>query len=390
MHKYVLTKTPNSISREQTRYCLTIPASWSPDAKRAMRDAAILGELIGPQDPTERLLLIAEPEAAMIYVKEKQPGIDGCRNVMICDAGGGTVDMCTFAIGKTPHGQQTLHEISLGHGKSCGSIFIDMAMENYLRNAKLGPQVCARLHARSVPAMMNSFIDTVKRNFKPETDEYRIPSPVHNDRALLDMLPPTTLIDGIDLILTFEELRQHVFDPVIRDILHLIRDQIRQLPAPVNQRQSSYVCDKLVLVGGFGESEYLLSRVQEEFMKNNLVRDVETVIHAGLAVVKGILPCSIEIVFVRASAISSQRLLFTFKGAAYFGLRPASVTQRVSRLSYGICVLRNFEPGVDPESKKVSIGIWTVFRVLIMIPALIHDPRLIRVSVLSTLTDTWR
>ncbi|RUP46438.1 hypothetical protein BC936DRAFT_146954 [Jimgerdemannia flammicorona] len=302
MHKYVLTKIPNSISRDQIRYCLTIPASWSPDAKRAMREAAILGELVGPLDNTERLLLITEPEAIMIYLKEKQLGIEGCRNVMICDVRGHTVDMSTFAIGRTPNGQQTLHVISLKHSESCGSTFIDMAMENYLRNVKLGPSLCARLHARSVPVMMNSFVDTVKRNFKSETDEYRIPSPVHNDRALLDMLPPTTLIDGIDLILTFEELQQYVFDPVIRDILHLIRDQIRQLPAPVNRHQSSYVCDKLVLVGEFGESEYLLSRVQEEFMRINLICDVETVIHAGLAVVKGILLCSTEVVFVCVSS----------------------------------------------------------------------------------------
>ncbi|RUS21188.1 hypothetical protein BC937DRAFT_93387 [Endogone sp. FLAS-F59071] len=330
MHKFVLGKIPNAYSRDQIRYCLTIPASWSPYAKRTMREAATMADMIKPGDPAERLLLISEPEAAMIYVKEKQPGIEGCRNVMICDAGGGTVDMCTFAISTISSTQKTLQEISLGHGKSCGSVFIDMAMERYIRDVKLGRQVCNAIHPRLVPNMIKYFIDNVKKNFRPETKEYPIPSPVPHDHALCDILPAGTVVDGVEMIFTFEELQKHVFDPVIREILALIRDQIRQLPAlSAPDRSSSYVCDKLVLVGGFGESEYLLRKIQEEFMAPGLVRDVETVFNAGLAVVRG---------------------------AAYFGLRPASVTQRFSRYSYGISVLRAFQPGRDPESKRVVGG----------------------------------
>ena len=38
---------------------IPVPASWSPQAKRAMRDATLLAGLISDSDPDERLLLIA-------------------------------------------------------------------------------------------------------------------------------------------------------------------------------------------------------------------------------------------------------------------------------------------------------------------------------------------
>lgn len=84
MHEYVLTEV-KGFTRDQMRYCLTIPASWSPDAKRYMRNAAVLGGLVGECDLAERLFLLSEPEAALACFMQTE---DSCGNIMICDAGG--------------------------------------------------------------------------------------------------------------------------------------------------------------------------------------------------------------------------------------------------------------------------------------------------------------
>ncbi len=90
MHKYVLTLAlvDPKYTRDQIQYTLTIPASWTPDAKRYMRSAAIHAGLVGIEDPSERLILVSEPEAALVSCLKTHPNIEMSKTVMICDAGG--------------------------------------------------------------------------------------------------------------------------------------------------------------------------------------------------------------------------------------------------------------------------------------------------------------
>ena len=73
---------------------LTVPASWSERAKDSMRTAAIKAGI-----PGESIKLLAEPEAAAIFglkrqVKNNTVTKGDC--VIICDAGGGTVDVVAY------------------------------------------------------------------------------------------------------------------------------------------------------------------------------------------------------------------------------------------------------------------------------------------------------
>ncbi|KAF9580318.1 Heat shock 70 kDa protein 12A [Lunasporangiospora selenospora] len=73
---------------------------WSDGAKNTMRRAAIGAGLIDEGDPPNRLILISEPEAAAMYCErmvERFSLKDGDR-FMICDAGGGTVDLIVFEV----------------------------------------------------------------------------------------------------------------------------------------------------------------------------------------------------------------------------------------------------------------------------------------------------
>ncbi|KAG0087796.1 hypothetical protein BGZ93_010744, partial [Podila epicladia] len=82
-------------TRERFRYCLTVPAMWSDKAKDIMRRAAIRAGLIREDDHPDRLMLVSEPEAAALYCEKscKEYNLKHGDRFLICDAGGGTVDL---------------------------------------------------------------------------------------------------------------------------------------------------------------------------------------------------------------------------------------------------------------------------------------------------------
>ncbi|KAG0272047.1 hypothetical protein BGZ95_000081, partial [Linnemannia exigua] len=85
-----------------------------------------------------------------------------------------------------------------------------------------------------------------------------------------------------------------------------------------------YNCHAIFLVGGFGCSGYLHTRVQAEF--GSRVPMIGVPPRAELAVVRG---------------------------AAYAGLMPRTITQRVARRWYGVDSLMSYEEGSDLPHKKV-------------------------------------
>jgi hypothetical protein len=98
--RQIYTHTMETLSRRygetfmattQVEFVLTVPAVWSDSAKNATLQAA---EKAGMGNKHE-LKLISEPEAAMLHaLKTVQPqNLKIGDNFVICDAGGGTVDL---------------------------------------------------------------------------------------------------------------------------------------------------------------------------------------------------------------------------------------------------------------------------------------------------------
>lgn len=132
LHAKILEVMETLIGKEGAwnfRYCLTIPTIWSDKTKKYMRDAAVMAEIISKQDHPCRLMLVNEPEAAaMFYTKDKQfvelfQGKSQLR-ALVCDAGGGTVDMATYELLKQASGY-SIDEVTPGSGGICGASFLD-------------------------------------------------------------------------------------------------------------------------------------------------------------------------------------------------------------------------------------------------------------------------
>jgi hypothetical protein len=159
---------------------------------------------------------------------------------------------------------------------------------------------------------METFIHQVKPLFDGIDDQF-ITMPAVPGRA--DMTDyDIGLEDGV-LTVTAEEMRREVFDPVVDDVLRLIQHQLQQ---------TKFNCQAIFMVGGFGCSGYLHTRVRAEFGQQ-----------VGLIAV----PPRAELAVVR--------------GAALAGITPRMVAARVARRWYGVDSLMAFERGMDAPHKQV-------------------------------------
>ncbi|KAF9186992.1 hypothetical protein BGZ51_001619 [Haplosporangium sp. Z 767] len=293
-----------AFDQQHIQYCLTVPAMWTDAAKGVMRQTAIQAGLIQPSDPPHRLLLVSEPEAAAMYCEKKceQFNLRHGDRFMICDAGGGTVDLIVFQVDYSS-GTRSLIEVTRGSGASCGSGFLDenfsMLVHHKLQRYDLQPKAWAQI--------MEEFVFMHKPQFDGDDDAFiSMPSAVAN---MVDL--DIRLEDGL-LAVSAQEMRELVFDPVVNQVLGLIDGQLTQ----------SQQCSAIFLVGGFGSSPYLHKRVQQEF--ENRVPLIRYPPRPDLAVVRG---------------------------AVYHGLTHQPIQARVARRWYGVDTTRAYKAG-DPVEKK--------------------------------------
>ncbi|KAG2191590.1 hypothetical protein INT46_008889 [Mucor plumbeus] len=318
LHKHVLEDVTKGFAKnydpDTFRYCLTVPAMWSDLAKYSMRKAAVMAGLIKKDDPQDRLILISEPEAAALYCERmcEQVNLKKGDRMLICDAGGGTVDLIVFeVIDDRIQSNNRLKEVTKGIGESCGSVFLDQKFK-ILMQEKLGEQA-KTLPAAALNNLMDQFVDNIKPEFDGLDDQY-ISLPV--SISLDDLNTDDDCLDEGTMALRADELKEKVFEPVVERVIALLEKQYNAVP------DKKVSC--IFLVGGFGSSNYLFQRVQEVF--ESRVDQVLCPPRAAMAVVRG---------------------------AVYFGLNPRVITSRVSRRTYGINAGLPFDEKLDPISSRV-------------------------------------
>lgn len=109
-------------------FWFTTPAIWSDKAKDATKRAALKAGF--GSRPGDQIFLIQEPEAAAVAVLKELTSkgeaviVRRGDGVLICDCGGGTVDIVTYKVTQT---EPTLEfeELVIGSGGKCGSTCID-------------------------------------------------------------------------------------------------------------------------------------------------------------------------------------------------------------------------------------------------------------------------
>ncbi|KAI0904023.1 hypothetical protein F4823DRAFT_616447 [Ustulina deusta] len=315
---------------------ITVPAIWKGYARRDMeqaaRNAGILDDRLAGDT---RLTFVPEPEAAALSTLS-EPGRKVSKNdvFMVCDAGGGTVDLITYKVSSA--NPIRMEEAVEGQGGLCGGIFVDQAFE--VKCKKCLGRRWDRLSKNDINDVMREDWERgVKPQFTPSLDRdypIRVPAGAFPDGKTSD-----TKCDPIIKNARMMFSRGHIediFSSVFKDIDQLVDDQIQ------SAKTKDVSVTGIILVGGFGSSPYLYEHLRDRYKTSGV--DVlqsggmrpRTAICQG-AVIKGFLD------------LVSQGQSDSFN----VDTLPIKVTSTVSRASYGAGYKCRFVPGTHQEIDKV-------------------------------------
>lgn len=114
----------------QLHVVLTVPAIWKDYARESMARAAYAAGIVENRPAGQTTLSFApEPEAAALSTLSESDHRVKKRNVyVICDAGGGTIDLISYKIDSTH--PTVLSEAVAGTGSLCGGVVIDDAFKS--------------------------------------------------------------------------------------------------------------------------------------------------------------------------------------------------------------------------------------------------------------------
>ncbi|KAG4434714.1 hypothetical protein IFR05_009791 [Cadophora sp. M221] len=113
-------------------FCLTVPAIWTEAAKEKTLKACQNAGL----KSSKEILLVSEPEAALIYALHglDPHGLNIGDTFVLCDAGGGTVDLISYTI-TALHPFLKVKEATRGTGGLHGSTFLNVRFKDFLTSA---------------------------------------------------------------------------------------------------------------------------------------------------------------------------------------------------------------------------------------------------------------
>ncbi|KAL1615733.1 hypothetical protein SLS54_008863 [Diplodia seriata] len=278
LHAYIVDTLRKEFSTEvysitPVEYWITIPAIWSDAAKDATRSAAL--------------------EA---------------------------VDITTYTVLATRPKLQ-FEELCVGVGGKCGSTYIDRNFNKWMAE-RFGRSYTSLPPKRRGPgsSFMRSF-ESAKKAFGSKLLNMGDQKFIEIENIYMAGVYSSSHYDSDEGVvkLTWYVLHEMkgFFDPVINDIIRLVSSQI-DLAKKKNQH-----IDRIILVGGFGDSDYLNERMRIWCMQN------------GSFTMKLICPPQCQAAVV--------------KGAALRGLESLVPLHRKARRHYGFAVGLPFRTGVDPE-----------------------------------------
>ncbi|KAK4159271.1 hypothetical protein QBC43DRAFT_131872 [Cladorrhinum sp. PSN259] len=345
-HTYAQLASRFDVDNMPLRVAITVPAIWPPYAEQAMREAAANAGITVDRDIGMTTLdLVQEPEAAALSIfldRRDLPDIQPRESFVVCDAGGGTVDVISYTVQSISPFR--IGECVKGDGKLAGAYLVDEAFAAYLNY-----ETNLKIKSLSI-AEHNMFVTKewemgAKRNFTGN------PTP-----ARFVMTPPSKAFGKFAKMVNKTEFsisREAVsgfFEQSMTGIRTLISDQIKGVEAETHRKPK-----KILLVGGFGGSQYIYNQLEIQYPKQilrPLGRPWSAVAHGAV----------IRLLQDKMSSMSQTNL--TPRQKATIAGIPEVVTRK-SRYSYGIvcdkpiAALQDYKPNLDkikydPEGVQVT------------------------------------
>ncbi|KAL5890051.1 hypothetical protein ACKVWC_005269 [Pyricularia oryzae] len=314
-------------------FVLTCPAVWSDAAKNTTLQAA---ERAG-MGSRSQIQMISEPEAAAVYtLKAIQPNhLNVGDNFIVCDGGGGTVDLIAYKIISLK--PLRVEESAVGTGGLCGSAFLNYRFEEHVKN-RLGAGKFDEIKVKKNKTWqmaLRYFEDFVKRNFnEDEHQEINVPFPGLPDDE-------EAQIDSGFMVMTATQIKE-IFEPVVKEVCDLVQGQVEGL------RAKGGIVSGIILVGGFGQSDYLYRRLKAHFTSAAPPPYSERPTHTNASDP-----------YMEHASIEVMQPLYAWtavvRGAVLRGLEGNMVISRKARYHYGT----SYATVYDEEKHSVTERYWS-------------------------------
>ncbi|XP_060065878.1 heat shock 70 kDa protein 12A-like [Ylistrum balloti] len=324
------------LSTSDIRWVLTVPAIWTDRAKQFMRECAQQAGI-----PSYQLVLSLEAESAALFckhlpLKEMSVGKGGDNlavfrpgsRYIVVDVGGGTVDITVHEVLEG----LKLKEIHMANGGDWGGTMVDNDFETLLSEI-LGADVFEKFkqkHVGDYLELQRSF-ETKKRSISSTTDEkITFTLPITLIETFAEMHPNKTIEKSISSSkkyannLTWKMDRLRIKSDLAQTIFKKSVEKIKNHVEKLLEHPEVAKAQAILLVGGYSECPLLQTGISTKFPNKRLVIPHE----AGLAVLKG-------------AVINGHEL--------------NTVTERISRYTYGTDTMRLFIPEKDPVEKLKEV-----------------------------------
>ena len=259
--KSMLDRNEGLCPNSKIDYVLCVPVSWSETACRVMHNAmarAIRSSGLGrlQHDIIVDLFIVSEPEAAAQYALASLGEKGRLRKgevFVLLDAGGGTVDVTTYKVTSDTVPLRLKGEMVKAEGALCGSSFINQ------RHAKKLMEKLEGEDFHGGGEMLKSTVDAIVSNWevngKPDIDvEDRRTMGLSQYIPGLKENPAKNFKRNGNLRWTEQEIKD-MFEPSLAGTQELLE---RQLGLAF---EKGLTVSKVIVVGGFGESPSLRSRL---------------------------------------------------------------------------------------------------------------------------------
>jgi hypothetical protein len=247
---------PLMIATTRIDIVITVPAVWSDAAKDATMRAAMKAGM------GNNLFMVSEPEAAAIYaiksIDVQQKLCTTGDSFIVCDGGGGTVDLACYTITSTS--PLRLKEAAPGIGALCGSVFLNLKFQDLVRQ-RMGVEVFQAFCDKNPNAWAVAhkyFEDYVKRNFDPidsdtefDDSQFNVPIPGAPDNLAAGIVGSFITLTNADV--------SEIFRPLVDKVIELIERQRNILAAHDKSAKG------LILAEGFCQSSYLYRCLKTRF-----------------------------------------------------------------------------------------------------------------------------
>ncbi|RPA73640.1 hypothetical protein BJ508DRAFT_333874 [Ascobolus immersus RN42] len=315
----------------------TVPATFSGHTVNLFREVVETTNFGGKDRMkiTYDVGSLTEPEGATMYTIFKQPRFQfetgDC--IVVCDAGGGTVDVCSYLISEAKTFPYTFKQAGIATAAYCGSTMIDHAFKEFVRE-EIGCDNVAKLKYSERYTLKREFVER-KEEFSDDDAKQAqyipLPSSVVSQRVGSGK---TGCVEGDMLKITREQMR-NFFGTTVQQTAELLLAHIKQARAWIKRQSSatSRISLKYIyLVGGLGTSPYFKSALQARVSEKYPTIRIISPHFAHLAVVDG------------AARVQYHRLNPS---------TPNPIQSRLLKNSYGVVVSRVFDPSIHTEDRKV-------------------------------------